>query len=112
MIDTCRKYAGSVIPSRRKSNPTYTKLQKNKQTAIARTQRITRTDPFQKEYRYVKYVRYADDFLIGITGSRQLAIEIKGIVATYLKTELHLTLNDIKTKITHITKGVHFLGHV
>jgi len=112
MKDTCEKYAGSVIPSRRRLNPIYTKLKRNKETAIARKQRIPRTDPFLKEYRYVKYVRYADDFLIGITVSRQLAIEIKDKVSTYLKTVLQLTLNDIKTKITHITKGIHFLGHV
>jgi group II intron reverse transcriptase/maturase len=60
----------------------------------------------------VYYARYADDWLIGITGSIEMAQEIKGRVATFLKEKLKLTLNLDKTHITNAIEGqVTFLGH-
>jgi len=60
----------------------------------------------------VNYVRYADDFLIGIIGSKSIAIEIKEKVQNFLKNHLKLDLNMDKTKITNVTKNfVRFLGY-
>jgi hypothetical protein len=36
----------------------------------------------------VKYVRYADDWMVGVIGSKQLAREIKARVAQFLKDRL------------------------
>jgi len=74
--------------------------------------RISRTDPFEKEYRGIKYVRYADDFLVGINGPRSLAVEIKERIRDFLYSVLFLNLSVEKTKITHITSGIPFLGHI
>jgi len=41
----------------------------------------------------VYYVRYADDFLIGINGPRRIADELKQELQTFLLDELKLTLN-------------------
>ena len=62
-------------------------------------------------YRRLKYVRYADDFLIGIIGSKQDAINIKEDVKTFLKEKLALELSDDKTLITHTEKAAKFLGY-
>ena len=62
-------------------------------------------------YRRLKYVRYADDFLIGIIGSKQDAINIKEDVKMFLKEKLALELSDEKTLITHTEKAAKFLGY-
>jgi group II intron reverse transcriptase/maturase len=60
----------------------------------------------------IKYVRYADDWLIGIIGSHELAKEIKDRVGTFLKEKLALTLSQDKTKITNArTEEAEFLGY-
>lgn len=74
--------------------------------------RVPSMYPFDKDYTSVKYVRYADDFLIGITGPRKMVEEIRDKVKEFLKNKLSLTLNMEKTHITHITKRVPFLGYL
>ncbi len=60
----------------------------------------------------VRYVRYADDWLIGVIGSQELAEEIKDRVGKFLKDELALTLSQEKTKITNArTEEAEFLGY-
>ena len=59
----------------------------------------------------IVYVRYADDFLIGVFGSRQDAENIKGILKMFLADEYSLELSDEKTKITHTSEKVRFLGY-
>ncbi|MGM3216650.1 reverse transcriptase domain-containing protein [Pseudomonas sp. PhalM4] len=59
----------------------------------------------------VRYVRYADDWLIGIDGPKSLAIDIKEQVREYLRDNLGLTLSDEKTKIGNArTEPAFFLG--
>ena len=63
-------------------------------------------------YRHIRYVRYADDFLVGILGPRKIALEIRERIRVFLETKLALRLNLEKTKITHISKKVPFLGYL
>jgi group II intron reverse transcriptase/maturase len=58
----------------------------------------------------IYYVRYADDFLIGVSGPRRIAEELKQEIKTFLFDKLKLTLNLEKTRITRSDKGTHFLG--
>lgn len=59
----------------------------------------------------IYYVRYADDFLIGINGRKKVAVELKERIRKYLGEELHLELNTDKTKITSALKNrALFLG--
>ena len=59
----------------------------------------------------IKYVRYADDFLIGVNGDKDLCMQLKEEISLFLSQELRLTLNSEKTKITSATTGrAKFLG--
>ena len=69
------------------------------------------SDPMQSDYRRLHYVRYADDWLIGVIGSKADCVQIKQEIGQYLKDELHLTLSDEKTLITNAQSNAHFLGY-
>lgn len=73
--------------------------------------RFPRGDEMDANYRRLKYVRYADDFLIGIIGSKQDAIKIKEDIKKFLNDILALALSDEKTLITHSEKEAMFLGY-
>jgi group II intron reverse transcriptase/maturase len=68
-------------------------------------------DEMDADYRRLKYVRYADDFLIGIIGSKQDAIKVKEDIKKFLNDKLALELSDEKTLITHTEKAAKFLGY-
>ena len=69
-------------------------------------------DPMDDTYKRLVYVRYADDFLIGVIGSKKDAQDIKYAVGTFLKEELKLEMSSEKTLITHARKDkAHFLGY-
>lgn len=63
------------------------------------------------DYRRMKYARYADDFLVGIIGSKQDAQQIKENIKNFLADKLALELSDEKTLITHTEKPAKFLGY-
>lgn len=56
----------------------------------------------------IAYVRYADDFIIGVSGSREDAESIKQELTLFVATKLKLELSDEKTKITHSSDNAHF----
>lgn len=58
-------------------------------------------DEMDIDYRKLKYVRYADDFLIGVIGSLEDCKQIKQDVAQFLNDRLKLVLSTEKTLITH-----------
>ena len=58
------------------------------------------------------YVRYADDWLIGVCGTKSDCEEIKVKISDFLKNVLQLELSDEKTVITHSSEGVQFLGYI
>jgi len=75
-------------------------------------QKYPSIDPNDPNYRRLRYVRYADDFLLGYIGPMTGAKEIKERITTFLGTELKLTLSADKTLITHASTGrARFLGY-
>jgi len=75
-------------------------------------QSLPSRDPNDPDYRRLRYVRYADDFLLGVIGTRQEAEEIKQQLRGFLKDELRLELSEEKTLITHgRTEAARFLGY-
>ena len=74
--------------------------------------RVPFYDPKDTKYIKIKYIRYADDFLVGITGSREMAEEVREEIGKFLRDKLRVELSMEKTHITHISKGVPFLGYV
>lgn len=69
------------------------------------------SDPFDTNFKRLQYVRYADDFLIGVIGSKEDAIAIKEKVKAFVAKTLNLELSDEKTLLTHSEKRARFLGY-
>lgn len=60
----------------------------------------------------LRYIRYADDWIIGINGPKHLIVSIRESVESFLKKELGLELSSEKTLITRFdSKHVLFLGY-
>ena len=59
----------------------------------------------------IKYVRYADDFLIAVNGNRQDCEKIKQELTKFISTTLKMELSQEKTLITHSNTPARFLGY-
>ncbi|MEU7691107.1 reverse transcriptase/maturase family protein [Microbispora hainanensis] len=69
-------------------------------------------DPRDPGFRRLRYVRYCDDTLLGFTGPKAEAEEIKQRLTAFLRDELALELSADKTLITHArTQAARFLGY-
>src|SRR4051795_2261933 len=109
---------------RRARSPAYLDLQNQLARArrrgdrvLARTLRrrmvsLPSADPDDPGYRRLRYCRYADDHLLGFTGPKAEAEDIKQRLAEFLRDELKLELSQDKTLITHARTGAaRFLGY-
>ena len=68
-------------------------------------------DEMDGSYRRLKYIRYADDFILGVIGSKEDALRIKEDIKSFLSESLALELSEEKTLITHTSKSAKFLGY-
>ena len=64
-----------------------------------------------KTYKSLQFNRYADDFVVGIIGSREDAGRVKADIRDFLENTLKLTLSEEKTKITHSSELIDYLGY-
>ena len=129
-LDRLDKYVETVlIPAHtrgkvRKVNPEWAALQR--QTTAQRklgNHQLAKTLRHQMQqlpsgvthdpgYRRFRYVRYADDFVLGFIGSKAEAEQIKESLETFLSNTLKLELSGEKTLITHATsQAARFLGY-
>ena len=69
------------------------------------------SDQMDDSYKRICYIRYADDFLIGVIGSKEDAEQIKQDVGCFIRDKLHLEMSEEKTKVTHSSKPVRYLGY-
>src|SRR6266581_142803 len=110
--------------ARRRLNPEYSRVQSRMRRARTRGDRaaardlrkqlrtLPRDDPMDPGYRRLKYLRYADDHILGFIGPKAEAEEIKARLAAFLRETLGLELNQAKTLITHArTQRARFLGY-
>jgi len=108
----------------RRGNPEYRRLTRKIDTArklhddalIDELQQQRRElpcgDSHDPHYRRLKYVRYADDFILGFIGPKSEAEAIKAAIGAFLHDKLHLTMSVEKTLITHArTEHARFLGY-
>jgi len=72
---------------------------------------VPSVDPMDPHFKRLRYCRYADDFLIGVIGSKQEAAEIMASVNQYLTETLRLDVAAEKSGIHAASKGVTFLGY-
>lgn len=59
----------------------------------------------------IKYIRYADDFIIAVNGSREDCIDIKNKLGNFISENLKMELSAEKTLITHSNDYARFLGY-
>jgi group II intron reverse transcriptase/maturase len=111
---------------RQKANPAYNKVthllynlrkcgnsNRNQIKALVKQRRtIPSVNTYDATYRRLWYARYADDFILGFTGPKAEAEEIKRRLKCWLQDNLRLNLSDEKTLITHAsTVAARFLGY-
>jgi group II intron reverse transcriptase/maturase len=110
----------------RKLNPDYRSLQRRRirlaeegKAGTRECKELTRAmrtlpslDTKDPDFVRIKYVRYADDWIVGVTGSYELAKEIKEKIGLFLSSKLNLTLSQEKTQITSARdEEAEFLGY-
>jgi group II intron reverse transcriptase/maturase len=128
-LDRMDKFAEEFISNynqgeRRKKNPEYRSLAYSVRAAKdqgqnARVRELRKRmyslpslDPNDPNYRRLRYVRYADDFLLGLTGPKGEAETVKHLFGKFLREQLKLELSEEKTLITHgRTEKARFLGY-
>ena len=62
-------------------------------------------------FKRLRYVRYADDFVLGVTGSKQEATEYLEKVRRFLRDKLKLELSEEKTGVRNSREGTRFLNY-
>jgi group II intron reverse transcriptase/maturase len=104
-------------------NPEYVRLCKNRSLAKQKGNMATYRElgrilsnmatqvVYDPGFRRLKYVRYADDFLLGFHGPNDEAETIKGRIGDFLRDHLKLELSPEKTLITHVEQKARFLGY-
>ena len=117
MEDLCGSFN---LGSQRKKNPDYRHIQYLMATTddplvskLLRRElwKIDSKDPFDPNFKRLIYVRYVDDFVVGVIGSRKEVADAQEKIRCFLEDHLELTLSDQKTLITHFSKKpIFFLG--
>src|SRR6266700_902693 len=110
--------------SGRRVNPVYKRMHRQMASARKRGDRaaardlrkqmraIPYGDPMDPGYRRLKYIRYADDHILGFIGPKAEAEQIKARLAEFLRETLGLELNQQKTLITRArSQPARFLGY-
>ena len=73
--------------------------------------RMPSGDPMDETYKRLRYARYADDFLIGVAGSKADCEKIKADITQFMSERLKLELSAEKTLITNAQDKAKFLGY-
>jgi len=110
------------IGKERKRNPKYSKILSERskmkslgnyeeaRSLLEELRKIPKGDPLDENYKRIKYIRYADDFIVFVIGSYEDCIKLRNLLKTFLHEKCGLTLNEDKTIITLLTKEFTFLG--
>ncbi|MDL2232207.1 group II intron reverse transcriptase/maturase [Ruminococcaceae bacterium OttesenSCG-928-L11] len=75
------------------------------------TSKLRKTPYSPKTDKVMKYIRYADDFIIGVKGSKADCKRIKEQFSEFISHTLKMELSDEKTLITHSNQYARFLGY-
>jgi group II intron reverse transcriptase/maturase len=75
-------------------------------------EKLSSEDPMDENFKRLQYVRYADDFVVAVIGSKEDAELIRTEIANFISKTLKLELSMEKTLITHAnSKRIAFLGY-
>lgn len=100
-----RKLRKALSTASAEEKPSLLKKLKAAQQAMFSTPAKLQTD------KKLVYVRYADDFLIGVNGSREDCEELKSKLTAFVGETLKMELSEEKTLITHSSQSARFLGY-
>jgi retron-type reverse transcriptase len=91
----------------KKKNPIYLKINRGIQNfdPIITNHKLKSGLWNNHSFKKIEYIRYTDNFLIGVTGNKQECIELQLKIKNFLENELQIKLNIDKIKITHSSKG-------
>jgi RNA-directed DNA polymerase len=110
-----RSSIGRSIKRQKENNPEDKErlqmLYQEENVIKAEMRKVPSIDPYDMDYRRLRYIRYADDFIVGIIGPKEDAEAVLEKVKRYVYDELKLELAEDKTCIKHAEKGVNFLGY-
>lgn len=119
------------VGKRRPENPEYKKLGRRRNYLRTKISKEGKTPELMNEFLQIgkrmrempskethgnkffrlKYIRYADDFVLGITGTKEDAREVMRKVTEFLSKKLSLTISKEKSKIVSAKKGINFLSY-
>lgn len=77
----------------------------------AKTRKESASMAIDSNYKRLKYIRYADDFLIGVIGSKEDCVKMKEDFTIFMRDKLKLELSEEKTLITNAQDSAKFLGY-
>jgi group II intron reverse transcriptase/maturase len=72
---------------------------------------VPASDAFDLKYKRLRYCRYADDFLIGVIGSKAEARQFMAEVEQFLSSHLRLAVSAEKSGVSKASDGARFLGY-
>jgi RNA-directed DNA polymerase len=93
------------------NSPTILELKRQIMELDSARKALPARSPLDPDYRRLHYERYADDTLMGVTGSKKDAQEVMARVVDFLEKVLHLSIAEDKSKISHASEGTIFLGY-
>jgi group II intron reverse transcriptase/maturase len=74
-------------------------------------QKLLKTPFTSQTDKKIRYIRYADDFIIGVNGSKKDCQQIKRQLSEFISRNLKMELSEEKTLITHSNTYARFLGY-
>jgi group II intron reverse transcriptase/maturase len=109
-ISRLRKW-GDVLKEKEGGKEEFQHIQRQIKALQQERRRLPSGDPFDSEYKRLYYCRYADDYVIGIIGSRSDAEQMRQEVRRYIQEDLKLTIAEEKSHIRRSREGVTFVGY-
>ena len=89
------------VENKKKDFFEHTRMIQQYKSAVDRS--ISTVSAHDKNFDLVSYVRFVDDFLIGVIGSKETCTNILKEINVFLEKHLSMTLNIDKTRIKHAT---------
>jgi group II intron reverse transcriptase/maturase len=96
-------------------NPAYRTISRRKERAKSMEEKLRLHKELLKtsskldidpNFKKLEYIRYADDWIIGIRGSKEDCEKLMEKIRNFLKNELNLELSETKTKITNANQEI------
>ena len=108
-----RKIQNAIAVTKKKIKKTDDSTVKNELLYLLKNQRkqLLKTPCKSQTDKKIKYIRYADDFILGVNGSKGDCIKIKQQLSDFISNTLKMELSEEKTLITHSNTYAKFLGY-